>query len=293
MTIRIPRRSLLGASAFASASSLVSVSALTSASPSTLGVARSSSASTTVRSAADLFVFRSSDNSNLVFAVLSPESVASSVSPARFDVSIHAGPKSWTESSVRSLQTGAITERRHSRIFAGEVVGPSAISAVRHTAIVVESPPDLVPAGEVLDVWAEVRNEDGTRFRVGNPFLGGILARDPALSSAYHATSSAEDRTLFTRLLVSRLVTLGTASGIANSHEHARRLAARMLPDVIHYRPDLPVGFNFASQNGRHPADDTATVVQTILTGSVARRPTSRPIRLTANFPYFPQPIAA
>jgi hypothetical protein len=292
MTIRIPRRSLLGASAFASASSLVSVSALTSASPSTLGVARSSSASTTVRSAADLFVFRSNDSSNLVFAVLSPESAAP-VSPARFDVSIHAGPRSWTLSGVRSLQTGAIAERRHSRLFAGEVVGRNAVLGVRYTAIVVESPSDFVPAGEILDVWAEVRNENGARTRVGSPFLAGILARDPALSSAYHATSSAEDPALFTSLLASRLATIGTAGGIANSHEHARRLAARILPDVIHYRTDLPVGFNFASQNGRHPADDTATVVQTILTGSVARRPTSRPIRLTANFPYFPQPIAA
>ncbi len=90
-----------------------------------------------------------------------------------------------------------------------------------------------------------------------------------------------------------RIATLAAAGGrIADSVSYARRLAARLLPDVIPYRHDLPVGFNVASQNGRHPADDTASVVTTVTTDAVTFRARATRFPLSQSFPYF-QPLGA
>ena len=80
------------------------------------------------------------------------------------------------------------------------------------------------------------------------------------------------------------------AGGIVDPDAHGRRLAALLLPDVVSYRPELPVGFNFAGRNGRHPADDTANTVRTVLKGAVAQPVAATPFRLCEEFPYFLSP---
>ena len=67
---------------------------------------------------------------------------------------------------------------------------------------------------------------------------------------------------------------------------HGKRLASRLLPDVLHYNPKLPAGFTFAAQNGRHPGDASARIVDTICNGSPAftsgeeKRRTTNPLSL-------------
>jgi hypothetical protein len=215
-------------------------------------------------------------------------------SRTKFDVRIHTGRKSWMVKGLRSLRTGALSHLHDSRLFAGEVLGPCTDAGIRYHAVVLESPPDFVRAAGKLAVWAEFRSEEGWRFRVGNPFVATLLARDPALSKAYHTASPSDDRAVFTEAVAKRIAVMATAGGnVANPHAHARRLADRVLPDVIEFRPDLPVGFNFASQNGRHPADNARAVAVTVLSGAVASPVSGTPFGLTTKFPYFPQPIFA
>jgi hypothetical protein len=265
MIVRISRRDVLGAGTCVL----------------TLGYAHGSSTTLSVKHRPELFVFQSCNSRNLVFAVV----VASPGPPTTFDVHLHAGPKSWTIANI------TVSERSDSRLFAGEVLGPCTAAGIRYTAVVLETQPDFVRPHENLAVWAEIRTGDGSRVRVGNPFVANLLARDPVLSGTYHATSPAQDRALFTDPLASRIQVIAAATGLASPDGHARRLAARLLPDVINYRPDLPVGFNFASQNGRHPSDDTATVVETVLTGTVAPRMATERVQLTKTFPYIQRPI--
>jgi hypothetical protein len=261
-----------------------------------LSFARGSSAAAGVQHQPELFAFRSPANGNLVFAVVGSVVDTSSGMPSRtkFDVRIHTGRKSWMVKGLRSLRTGALSHLHDSRLFAGEVVGPCTDAGIRYHAVVLESPPDFGRAAEKLAVWAELRSEDGWRFRVGNPFVAALLARDPALSNAYHTASPSEDRALFTEAVAKRIAVMAAADGnVANPHAHARRLAARVLPDVIEFCPDLPVGFNFASQNGRHPADNAGAVAVTVLTGAVASPVIATPFGLTTKFPYFSQPTFA
>lgn len=273
MAIRITRCTVLGAGA--------------SVLP--MGLTRSSSAAAIVPREPELFVFRGSEVRDIVLAVVAP---AISAEPsARFDIRIHAGAKTWVIKGIRPLQSGVLSERDDCRVFAGEVLGRTAGAGC--TAAVLQSSLDFARGTERIGVWAEIRGEDGSRWRVGNPLTASLLAQDPTLSRIYHATSPSEDRALFIDALAGRIATIAAANGVASPKAHAARLAARLLPDVIHYWPDLPVGFNFAHQNGRHPADDATAVVNTILTGAVCTRTTARRVQLTQTFPFFPMPTVA
>jgi hypothetical protein len=226
-----------------------------------LGVTRDSPAG---EAAPDLYAFRACGTDNIVFAVVAQTSL---LPPGCAAVTFHAEPRSWVAD-----WSGA----PGSRFLAGNVGG--------RTAIVLEIPADYVASGQSLNVWAEIHTQGRGRTRVGNPFLAKILARDPMLSQLYHASSPAQDRALFTDPLIERIVATSRA---ANPNLHARRLADMLLPDVLTYRPDQPAGYTFARQNGRHPADETAAVVETVLTGTPSLRPAASSVPLTDTFPYF------
>jgi hypothetical protein len=240
----------------------------------------------------DLFVFPAPDTGNLILAVLvamTGDRSASST-PLASSVRIHSGQRGWAI-DWRS-RSKALRRADKDRCFAGEVIGSDVQIGCRYQAAVIECPRGFLPAGEAVAVWAEIHTEDGTRFRVGNPFVAELLSQHPAFLEAYHAASPADDLALFGDELTRQISAMATAGGVvANPGAHARRLVARLLPDVIEYRSDLPVGFNFAMRNGRHPADNAVTVAATLLAGAAAPR-TPAPFRLSDRFPYF-QSVAA
>ena len=71
---------------------------------------------------------------------------------------------------------------------------------------------------------------------------------------------------------------------------YARRLAGAILPDVISFAPASPLGFSFASQNGRHPAERTAEIVQTLLGGPLVPVVDQRGTMPFDRFPYMISP---
>jgi hypothetical protein len=262
MSPRISRRGVLGAGAG------VLIAGLTRGVP---------AAAPGPRLTADLFVFPAPGTGNPVFAIVTSTTGAHPSPPAH--MRIHAGPRSW---AVEASRFARPWERNGDRFFAGEVSGDG--PGTRHDAVVVESGLTGTAAA-----WAESRAEDGSRFRVGTPFVAELLSRDPVLRAAYHTASPAEDVALFSGAFQKRLAAMAASDGVvADPEAHARRLAARLLPDVLVYRPDLPAGFSFASQNGRHPGDDAAAVAATVLTGAVTARASAAPrFRMTDSFPYF------
>lgn len=243
----------------------------------------------------EMFVFQAPCSGRPVFAALFPAIMTCSLSPpsSMLDVRFHAGEMSWSAGGNRSALADQATEILNARLFSGEVFGHRASVVERFSAAVVELPLGLLSTGHSLGVWAEAWRPDGSRIRIGSPFVANLLAGDTALSDAYNAASPAQDRALLAAPLERRIATLAAAGGrIADSVSYARRLAARLLPDVIPYRHDLPVGFNVASQNGRHPADDTASVVTTVTTDAVTFRARATRFPLSQSFPYF-QPLGA
>ncbi|MGA7788795.1 MAG: hypothetical protein WCA56_11575 [Xanthobacteraceae bacterium] len=273
MTAHITRRIILG----------------TSASVLTLGFARGTAAGAPPE--LELFIFTAPDSGNLAFAVIGLAGTATSglQQHAGIYTTFHAGSRSWTVQGICPLQTGVISERLDHRVFAGKVFGPRGVAS---GAVVLEPIPDFVKASGRLAFWAEVRDATGSRFRVGNPFVSELLADDPKLTDIYHAASPDEDRALFTNAFERRVSAMAAASGVTYPHAYARRVVAAVLPDVIECDPNSTIGFNFASRNGRHPADATASVVTTMLTGALASGRSSTTFRLGSSFPYFQHPSA-
>ena len=258
-----------------------------------LGSARGSAAACSTHGS-DLFVFRAASSGNLVLAVtfLSTRALLARPGQSGFEVRIHTGwhvgATSWTVGGPRPLQADVVSHHRAGRSFTGEVGGRQGFEGTRWQAVVLETSPGFVRAGESLGVWAEICTDDGSRVRVGNPFVAAILARDPLLSALYHAASPADDPVLLAGPLAEHgAIMAATRGSVADPDAHGRRLAALLLPDVLSYRPELPIGFTFAQQNGRHPADATAAVVATVLTGAIARGKPATPFRLAETFPYF------
>lgn len=237
----------------------------------------------------DLFVFRPQDARTLVLAVVSPQDRTRSQGGG-FDVRFHAGGMTRQESAMPPAYGSAMSERGDYRCFAGEVIAGASRPTAIYDAVVLEVPAGLDCVGEDRGAWAEILGEDGSRSRVGSPSAAALLARDPSLSDLYHGSSPADDRALFGDALADCIATLAASHGIvADPEAHALRLVDHILPDVIEYRTDAPVGFSFASRNGRHPADDAAAVAMTMLAGAAVPRRAPAPFSVTKAFPYFTQ----
>ena len=240
----------------------------------------------------ELFVFTAPKTDHLVIAVTFIQDSGRLVRwrDPEFEVRLHANRQNWAISGPRP-QSGVISQSLNVRAFAGRIVGRDACAPAKYNAVVLEAPVDVLCNGESLQVWAEILDEDGSRFRVGHPFTAEILARDPILSKMYHAASPDQDRVLFADLFAKRLAAMAAGGGsTADPEAHGRRLATLLLPDVITYRPELPAGFTFAGRNGRHPVDDTAAIVRTVLKGAVTQPAAEMPFRLCKGFPYFSSP---
>jgi hypothetical protein len=162
------------------------------------------------------------------------------------------------------------------RFFAGRIDG-------QRRAFVMEA--DAGP--ETVAVWAEQYGADRARRRLGNPILAALVERDPGLARRYHAGLPGADCETLGRQLARRIAIEAADRIGAAAEAHGRRLAALLLPDVVSYDPARPVGFTFAGWNGRHPTDDSRTVVATVLTGAPTVGAGAPGFTLGDEFPYF------
>ncbi len=239
----------------------------------------------------NLFAFKAAKSESLVIAVTFVDDSASIMNwrESQFLVRLHVNHETWTISGPRPLQANTIPRSLGDRTFAGRLPGPDASGSARYKVAVLES--HTLSNRDTLQVWAEIFDQYGTRFRVGNPFAAKLSAGDSTLSKIYHASSPDEDRALLSDVFGKRIAVMAAAGGgVADPDAHGRRLAELLLPDVMSYRPAHPAGFTFASRNGRHPADNTAAVVSTVLKGVVTTPAASMPFRVCQEFPYLLPP---
>jgi hypothetical protein len=117
-----------------------------------------------------------------------------------------------------------------------------------------------------FNVWAEILRGDRLRERVGNPIVAALVQNDRDLGRIYHSISPADDRAVLTPVATRVIAARAKRYGIATDPvAYAKRLADAILPDAIRFKPGSPLGFSFANQNGRHPAENTAQIVDTLL----------------------------
>jgi hypothetical protein len=202
-------------------------------------------------------------------------------------VTIHTGAQEWQVTLPGGTDSG-LFETNGVRVFAGSVAANSRKAAAVFKAVVIEIP-ETTLSSTPTDIWAERVTKTGLRQRVGSPFVAALLAEDPSLAHLYHRISPSEDRKMLTGYVVNAIEAEARKSGAtSNSYPRARRLASLLLPDVLHYNPQMPAGFTFAAQNGRHPEEISDLVVDTVLSGCAASHPARADFRLQELFPFFP-----
>jgi hypothetical protein len=207
-------------------------------------------------------------------------------------IRLHSNAESWTIRLPHEDGKAAIWDARGCRCFAGDILRSGTSSDEFLTALVIELPSGFVSHHRAISVWGEAFSSNGSRRRFGSPFLGCLLVGNDALAKLYHSSSPSLDSDILTGPLIEVISQRVFEAGFdGNPDAHARRLAALLLPDVMRYDSTRPHGFTFAAQNGRHPSDASAVVVDTILFGSPLR-PARSPFRLQPQFPYFIQAAA-
>jgi hypothetical protein len=227
---------------------------------------------------ADLYVFPGAQLGTTVIATIWPSPIGRNL-----DVRIHVGAQSWRAQSLDNTANGASWHQDGCRIFAGDV-------AKQFGAVVMETPSKILNGGGPISVWAERFTQTGSRERLGSPFVAAIVAEDVELARRYHALSPTDDRAELTESVARLIASRARRSGLSgDSGAYGKRLTARLLPDVLHYDSRLPAGFTFAAQNGRHPAEASALVVDTMLNGCPAFTAEARVAQLQTSFPYFSQ----
>lgn len=250
-----------------------------------IGLSTTGISTAAMPAAGDLFAFNAPRTDRLVIALVT--SAGDNAKPAAH-VRLHAGERAW------AIDADEFAERfdGHDRFYSGTVMGRTSGKLGRYHAVVLETRLPRDNGNAVVSIWAERTDASGRR-RFGNPIVAELLAHDPRLAAVHRTSIPAEDFAQMTAAAVDRLGQIAARAGVLSSRDHAQRVAERFLPDVVSYRPGLPVGFTFAAQNGRHPGDDVSAVTATILTGRpAASRPSVR-FRMTDIFPYLPLPAHA
>jgi hypothetical protein len=225
---------------------------------------------------ANLYVFPGAQMGTTVIATTWPSPMG-----RHLHVRVHAGAQSWRLQIPDSTANGASWQQDGCRIFAGNV-------AEHVGAVVIETPNGILNGGGPISVWAERIAQTGWRQRLGSPFVAAVVAEDDDLARRYHSLSPADDRAELMESVANVIASRAQRSGLAGDPvAYGKRLASRLLPDVLHYDSQSPSGFTFAAQNGRHPADASALVVDTILNGTPAFTAEARIAQLQTRFPYF------
>jgi hypothetical protein len=263
-TRAITRRTILGGSLACAVASVIPQSLLGEMSGSQQG-------------RANLYVFPGAQTGTTVIATTWPDPTGKT-----HQLRFHVGEQSWRVQILDSTAHGACWQQDGCRIFAGNV-------AEQVGAVVMEAPNEILNGGGPIRVWAERITQTGARQRLGSPFVSSIVAEDRELARRYHSLLPIDDRAELMESVAGVIASRAQRSGLSGDPAaYGKRLAAHFLPDVLHYDSRLPSGFTFAAQNGRHPAEASALVVDTILNGSPTFTPEAR-VALQTSFPYLSQ----
>ena len=231
----------------------------------------------------ELFVFRAPDSANTVIGLsIPPDHAPFATTAAR----IHVGAKTWS-ADLRGPARVHFAKDDRVRIFAGGgMVGARFVEA-----IVLELNAQELRSTATVDVWAEISRGERSRQRIGNPIVAELVRYDRELGQIHHRISPADDQAVLTPIVTRIVAARAKRLGIAGDPDaYARRLADAILPDVIHFDSASPLGFSYARQNGRHPAERTAEIVHTLLDGSLVPVVDERETMPLDRFPYLISP---
>jgi hypothetical protein len=231
----------------------------------------------------ELYVFPAPDSANTVIGLLISSDQAIS---APTNAHIHVGTKTWSAEFGGPACTPFASNGRV-RSFSG--VGMIGARFVK--AMVLELDAREFTPTSAVDVWAEISHGERLRQRVGSPIVAELVRCDREFRQIHRRITPIDDRAILTPIVTRLVSARAKRSGITTDPDaYACRLADAILPDVIRFDPASPTGFSYASQNGRHPRERTAEIVQTLLGGSFAPVVEEQGTMLFDRFPYLISP---
>jgi hypothetical protein len=239
---------------------------------------------------ADLYAFPGVQPGTTVIAATWPVSLNrfDRIAQKKSQVTIHAGSQKWNVTLPGGTMDSGLFEEHGCRVFAGKVATQPGTDGLFLKAVVIEIPERMLSSSGPMEIWVERVMHTGLRRRIGSPFVAALVEEDTSLANSYHTLSPSDDRAMLTPAIANAIAAKARKSGMASDPDaHRRRLASRLLPDVLRYDPQMPSGFTFAAQNGRHPEELSDLVVDTILSGSPASGAAKVDVRLQERFPFF------
>lgn len=215
---------------------------------------------------ANLYAFPGAPSGATVVAVTWPATLARLNSRTSSVVQLRAGSRSWSVKVDGGATRSCTWEEDRCRFFTGRIFTRPTSRTQTLEAVVMEAPREQI-AG-TLGIWAE-RRTPSSRCRFGSPFLSALVAGDRSFKQRYHSICPAQDKQLLESHLAEAISVRARANPqLNNPDSYGRRLASALLPDTLRYDTELPFGFTFAAQNGRHPEEALQDVVLSVLTGS-------------------------
>jgi hypothetical protein len=167
---------------------------------------------------------------------------------------------------------------------------PSNLLAGRNVTAIALQIPDAMFDGTDVAVWARIslygHAPQRQVSRAAHPLLRALFFPQPgADTEALNAGSPANDVATFGETVRRTAARVAQLSRTTDPKEHAAKVVAAFLPDVLRYRPGQPARFAPGTGNGRGLHDDAFGVTLSLLAG----RPlgvTTSPYPVVPGFPH-------
>jgi hypothetical protein len=176
----------------------------------------------------------------------------------------------WGNAVALFAFTQGLAENRYRpELFTGT---PGNLLDGRNVTAIALQVPDVAFGGIDVALWARIslygHAPQRQVSRAAHPLLRSFFFPQPgADTEALNAGSPADDVATFGEVVRRTAVHVAEVTRAASPGEHAARLVAAFLPDLLRYRPDKPVRFAPGTGNGRGLHDDAFGTTLSLVVG--------------------------
>jgi Domain of unknown function (DUF4331) len=165
------------------------------------------------------------------------------------------------------------------------------------TAIVLELPNTALGA-ETIHLWGTTAIPHESKWktinRAATPLVQQVFIQDEHLKDAYNKSLPQDDVAKYGEAIAAFTAKVTQLAGTATDPQaYGQQVVHFLLPDVLTYSPQLPIGYGFAGRNGRALADDTPDVILSLLANIPLSDRVGKPDGLRTHFPYLAEPNPA
>jgi hypothetical protein len=172
----------------------------------------------------------------------------------------------------------------------------NALAGHNVTAIVLELPNAALGA-ETIQLWGTTTIQHEGKWktinRAATPLVQQVFIQDEHIKDAYNKSLPKDDVAKYGEAIAAFTAKVTQLAGTTtNPQAYAQQVVQFLLPDVLIYNPQLPIGYGFAGRNGRTLADDTPDLMLSLLVNTPFSDRVSKPDGFRTHFPYLAEPNA-